>query len=176
MEAELDTVQNANFDQAFLTEADVGQTLGLLLERQALETRRYEGEASIGAMNRAQLAIYIETGQFAAELDELDTNVSPETEVYRYEVSQVTETFVINQAIPLQEGFDSYLGFVYLALTPEGGDILETLLCEATDIDTATPEPITFEPPTSSGVTASCPEGWVAMPNYDQGESTMPRN
>lgn len=163
MDAELDNVQNANFDQAFLTKADVGQTLVQLFEQQTLEARRYEGESHIRAMKRAQMATHIETGQFAAQLEELQIGIPLETEAYRYEILQVTETFVVHQAIPLQEGLNSYLGFVYLALTPEGGDVLETLLCESADINAATLEPIAFEPPTSSEVIASCPKGWVAI-------------
>ncbi|NER84270.1 MAG: hypothetical protein F6K42_32990 [Leptolyngbya sp. SIO1D8] len=158
--AELDGVQNANFDQAFLTQTDVGPVLGQLFEAQDMLDRQMAGSTSIGAMNRAQQAYYLEYSQFAEELDVLGVGIPPETETYRYVISQVTANFVIQQAIALEADFNHYLGLVYVVRDAGGRLQTQALLCRSADASTDPLAPIAFEPPANNETEVFCPDGW----------------
>ncbi|MGB3204811.1 MAG: type IV pilin-like G/H family protein [Crinalium sp.] len=55
-------------------------------DAQANKPRKSIAEQYIGILNRAQQAYYLETGKFAADLDELGIITTSETEFYRYQI------------------------------------------------------------------------------------------
>ena len=161
MEAELEGAQNANFEQALLTKAEVVETLIQLSEDQSNRAKHAEGKTLMGSINRAQQVHYLENLEFAAQVDDLGLGILSETDAYRYDVAQLEEKFVINRAVSLQDELDSYLGIVYVGPTEVAGEFSTyTILCESAGASPEAAESITFEPPDSYDVEVPCPAGW----------------
>jgi prepilin-type N-terminal cleavage/methylation domain-containing protein len=57
---------------------------------QANKARQSEATTYVGSMNRGQQAYYLEKGQFAAKLVELELGIPEKTEFYDYKVGNVT--------------------------------------------------------------------------------------
>ncbi|MGD1931864.1 MAG: pentapeptide repeat-containing protein [Leptolyngbyaceae cyanobacterium] len=159
-DADIVDVQNANFDGAILTQADVSTTLGSLYEQSEMQVWQVEAQSYLGAMNRAQQAYYLEASEFARELSLLQVGIPQITEGYRYGVAQIADDHVINRAVPLQENLVAYMGIAYLTTTTNGEVFSTALLCEA-EPDSPNPNiAITFTPPAQADIVATCPDGW----------------
>ncbi|MEL6399247.1 MAG: pentapeptide repeat-containing protein [Cyanobacteria bacterium J06607_6] len=159
-EADIVDVQNADFDGAILTQADVSTTLGSLYEQSEMQVWQGEAQSYLGAMNRGQQAYYLEASEFARELSLLQVGIPQITEGYRYGVAQIADDHVINRAVPLQENLVAYMGIAYLTTTTNGEVFSTALLCEA-EPDSPNPNTaIAFTPPAQANVVATCPDGW----------------
>ena len=159
-EADIVDVQNADFDGAISTQADVSTILSSLYEQSEMQVWQREAQSSLGAMNRGQQAYYLEASEFARELSLLQVGIPQITEGYRYGVAQIADDHVINRAVPLQENLVAYMGIAYLTTTMNGEGISATLLCEA-QLDNPSPNTaIAFTPPAQDDVAVTCPDGW----------------
>ncbi len=66
---------------------------------QASKAQEAEGKSLVGAMNRSQQRVYLETGEFAADLLSLELGIQPKTKYYEYGVVlKPGETWVTNKA------------------------------------------------------------------------------
>jgi len=140
--------KNADFSKAYRTLSDVRQAELEPLQRAAKQT--------VGSMNRAQQAYYLEEEKFATNIEDLGIGIRTETESYRYEIIPQEEgaNHAIAVARARQEGLKSYTGVV--AARSENQDWLTfAQICE-------TVEP-SQEPPTvlklSEGSEIECPAG-----------------
>ena len=159
-DADIIDVQNADFENALLNQADVGSTLVSLYEQSDMQVWQLEAQSFLGAMNRAQQAYYLELSEFARELSLLQVGIPQITEGYRYGVAQIADDHVINRAVPLQENLTAYVGITYLTTTTNGEVISTALLCEAQPDNPSPNTAIAFTPPAQDDVAVTCPDGW----------------
>jgi type IV pilus assembly protein PilA len=98
---------------------------------QVSKAQEAEGKSIVGAMNRSQQRVYLETGDFAEDLAALELGIQPKTKYYEYGVVRKPgEIWVTNKADALTgSSRRSYAGVVGVQ-----AEQLTTgsLLCEAT--------------------------------------------
>jgi hypothetical protein len=79
------------------------------------ETKTKQGDRginNIGAMNRAQQAVYTETGKWAASMDRLGGGIKSQTKQYDYLI-KVVDGGVKNIALPREKNLRAYIGIVW---------------------------------------------------------------
>jgi uncharacterized protein YjbI with pentapeptide repeats len=129
--ASLRDVQNADLSEAYRTEREA-----------RLVSLQTQAKNSLGAMNRAQQAYYLEQQQFATAIDDLGLGLESDTEFYRYEIlpSDESSPSVTMVAIPKIEGLKSYRGVVFGVESPAYEGITPVAqLCEAEQPSTEPP-------------------------------------
>jgi Type IV pilin-like G and H, putative len=125
-------------------------------QEQVAEDSSYDAESNMGAINRAQQALYLETEAFTGNLEELAIGVEPETDFYRYSLTVRSPKFVTSQALSQVEGGSDYVGGVVAIQDVDGYPITITILCKSEAIAGQLPEPPTFH---DIAETLTCPPG-----------------
>ncbi|MEM8546203.1 MAG: pentapeptide repeat-containing protein [Cyanobacteria bacterium P01_H01_bin.119] len=156
-------VQNADFDAALMTQADVRSMLIGLYEQREIESQQNQAQSTLGAMNRSQQAYYLEQDEFARDLTLLQVGISQNIDGYRYGVAQIADDHVINRAVPLQDSLVAYMGIVYLTTLENGEVVSAPLLCAAEPDNPSPDTAITFVPHTQDTIAAKCPNGWRTL-------------
>lgn len=106
--ASLKGIKNADLGNAFLT-AEAGQ------QKPAEQTAK----STVGSMNRAQQAYYLENSRFAQTIAELGIGVAPDSDFYSYRIFTYPDRqkAVMLAAVPKKNGFKTYIGWVNIVRT-----------------------------------------------------------
>ncbi len=156
------TIGSFNDIQAIDIEAEIRRSQEMsdakmaACQAQAAEDSSYDAEYSMGAINRAQQAFYLETEAFTANLEELAIGVEPETDFYRYSLTVRSPKFVTSQALSQTEGGFDFVGGVAVIESGDGYAETITILCKSEAIAGQLPAPPTFN---EAAKTLSCPAG-----------------
>lgn len=161
--ADLATVQNGDFEDALLSQADVRSTLLGAYKQSELHSLQLQSQSFLGVMNRAQQVYYLESNEFARNLSMLQLGIPQTTDGYRYGVAQIADDHVINRAVPLQDGLADYIGIAYLTTTADDEVISAALLCEAEPDNPSPNTAIAFTIPAQAQSEAICPDGWRTL-------------
>lgn len=103
------------------------------------KAKQAEGRQTIGRMNRAQQAYFLEKSTFSQSLEQLEAGIKAETANYQYS-TRATATSAFNYAIARQgtNNIKSYVGAVFLvsekSIDPKANKDKQTtlaILCEA---------------------------------------------
>lgn len=76
--------------------------------------RQDEAKSTIGSINRAQQAYYLEQGRFTSQFGQLGIGVPSETNFYSYKIARAEPKRTIATAAAKQTGLRSYAGVVYV--------------------------------------------------------------
>lgn len=120
-----------------------------------------EAKTYVGTMNRAQQAVFLETGKFASTIAALSIGIRDESENYKYQIIVLDPKKAVQQiSLPKKNNLKSYIGLVYTANLK--GNLSEpttfNLLCES---KTPTKTPAKFQ----LTATPKCPEGYIDISN-----------
>ncbi len=108
---------------------------------QAQRAKESEGRNYTGTMMRAQQAYFLENGEYAPTIEQLELGLAAETELYLYRIELASDpTAVFIYAEPRDETLRGFVGAIY---NPDG-DVGETGFCESDVRGQAPPEPPTF--------------------------------
>ncbi|MEB3294411.1 MAG: pentapeptide repeat-containing protein [Synechococcales bacterium] len=113
---------------------------------------------TVGTMNRAQQAHYLEFNRFGAKLKDLQIGRKEESETYSYRVFAYADRkgAVMNAAVPKREGLPTYLGFI--SLQNDGAETTtRAILCESTEAKAILPP---LPRPLPKGAITKCPNGF----------------
>jgi len=128
------------------------------LIKQADKAKQVEAKLSVGAMNRAQQAYYLENTVFANSLSELGIGVQSQTDDYDYSI-QINNSIATNNGVSREISLKSYVGVTYLNIfaTPVGTveSVTITILCESPGAGVGTQQTMT---------SGACPTGWILLP------------
>ncbi len=123
-----------------------------------------QAKAYIGAMNRGQQAILLETGQFAGAIEGIGLGLKAESAGYTYRVVPQADPArsVVHLAIAKSAGAMSFLGLVYVVVDGSGEKLSIVQIC-------ATSQPLTALPvlgaaPQKDGDPIGCPDGFTPIP------------
>ncbi|NJP09078.1 MAG: general secretion pathway protein GspH [Leptolyngbyaceae cyanobacterium RU_5_1] len=110
-------------------------TITLPAFSQRTETAK-QAITTIGSMNRAQQAFFLERNQFVAQKDfnQLGLGISPQTPNYTYRIAGggPKATIVTNQAIPRVNGLKAYIGGAKVGMVLQTSEATTlAVLCEA---------------------------------------------
>ena len=121
---------------------------------QASRAREIEASNYLGAMNRSQQTHYLEYGEFASSLEEMDLGFQPETDTYRYEVVLQTDSTDIAYmtAIPQEEELPAMASAVFAL---ENASTV-AIICISNGTNPKPPAMATLDIDTE---TATCPTG-----------------
>jgi type IV pilus assembly protein PilA len=102
---------------------------------QSNRARESEGIASVGALNKAQQAFYLQNGRFAEDMTELNAGIPATTTNYTYSTSS-TATGVTSRATSTASllpgsSLRGYVGLIQLAVNENGEASSEAILCES---------------------------------------------
>ena len=113
---------------------------------QANKAKQSEARNNIGAVNRAQQARYLESGEFAVGTNGfslLGIGIPTQTVNYLYDLTGPTpKERAQNQATPAQANLKPYVGIVFTATDAGGQNTTRAIACEGTLA------PVTITPPT----------------------------
>jgi hypothetical protein len=122
-----------------------------------------QAKAYVGAMNRGQQAILLETGQFAGSIEGIGLGLKAESEAYTYRVVPQADPkrSVMNLAIAKVPGAVSFVGLVYVVVDGAGEKSSIVQIC-------LTPKPWTAVPTLGAGPQKEsdpivCPNGFTAI-------------
>ncbi len=123
-----------------------------------------QAKAYIGAMNRGQQAILLETGQFAGSIEGIGLGLKAESEGYTYRVVPQADPArsVVNLAIAKAPEGVSFLGLVYVVVDGVGEKLSIVQICSTTQGLTAVP-PLGVAPQ-KDGDPIVCPDGFTPIP------------
>jgi Type IV pilin-like G and H, putative len=126
------------------------------------EAQAGQAKAYIGAMNRGQQAILLETSQFAGSIEGIGLGLKAESEAYTYRVVPQADPkrSVANLAIAKGTG-ESFLGLVYVVVDRSGEKSSIVQIC-------STSQPLTTVPSLGAGPQKEsdpivCPNGFTAI-------------
>jgi serine/threonine protein kinase len=93
--------------------------------------KQAEARQTVGAMNRAQKAYFLESNEFAASIQELGIGIRTQTQNYQYSI-RATPLAVFTYATPREKKIKGYVGAVFLTSGDKSkGEIVTVqLLCE----------------------------------------------
>ncbi|MBW4418414.1 MAG: type IV pilin-like G/H family protein [Myxacorys californica WJT36-NPBG1] len=147
---------------------------------QANKAKQSEAKTTVGSMNRAQQALYMEKGAFASssaeDFGKLGLGVATETTNYKYTISgggksgagtsATVATLVTNQAQPITNAIKAYVGGVQqgsISATSEATTLVR--LCEATKAKGVTGFPTGAQTVTGTtdGTPPTCPTDYEAL-------------
>jgi prepilin-type N-terminal cleavage/methylation domain-containing protein len=107
---------------------------------QTNKARQVEARNSIGAMNRAQQAYYLENSSFTKELTDLGIGQKATTENYDYSIPTGTDTVAQNKAVAKADTLKGYTGGVFATAAGAGQEsVTSAIVCEADAAGTAAP-------------------------------------
>ncbi len=122
-----------------------------------------QAKAYIGAMNRGQQAVLLETNQFAGSIEGIGLGLKAESEAYTYRVVPQADPTrsVANLAIAKVPGDVSFLGLVYVVVDGAGEKSSIVQIC-------STDQPLTTVPTLGPGPQQEsdpivCPNGFTAI-------------
>ena len=128
-----------------------------------IKARESEGRFSIGSMNRAQEAYYLENEKFTTEL-------SPQSEIQNYDFAIVpmsnTTEGIMHIAQAKREDIKSYLGLVYAVKVDESDSkITIAQVCESkTNVSlTSIPEILNLHKDIKKSEDIKCPSGFESL-------------
>ncbi|WP_346291270.1 type IV pilin-like G/H family protein [Sphaerothrix gracilis] len=101
-----------------------------------------EGQTILSTLNRAQTAYYLETGEFATDIETLDANLPTATDQYRYEIMLTDPGKAVAIAVAQQPELVSYTAAVYVVSAD--GDTLDGI-CKTATASTVPPAVPTLE-------------------------------
>jgi Type IV pilin-like G and H, putative len=123
-----------------------------------------QAKAYIGAMNRGQQAVLLETNQFAGSIEAIGLGLKSDSEAYTYRVVPQADPTrsVVNLAIAKAPGGVSFLGLVYVVVDGSGEKLSIVQIC-------STSQPLTTLPalgvaPQKDGDPIVCPDGFTKIP------------
>jgi len=130
-----------------------------IIPSQVNRARQSEGKTYVSSMNRSQQAFFIENGKFASNLVELALGISPETELYKYQVLLLdSKKGVQNIGLAKKDGLKSYTGLSYTKFIPETKEENTfALLCESIKPTRS------FPPKFNLTNSPTCPKGYVDL-------------
>lgn len=117
---------------------------------QTNKAKQVEARNNVGAMNRAQQAVYLEQNQFATNMPQLGVGIPTATTNYKYGFQKTGDTNVANIATARKANLKPYVGLVWTQ-TINNQSTTQALLCEQTNPATATDTP----PANTSGTTCT---------------------
>jgi Type IV pilin-like G and H, putative len=122
-----------------------------------------QAKAYVGAMNRGQQAVLLETNQFAGSIEAIGLGLKAESEGYTYRVVPQADPArsVVNLAIAKGAG-ESFLGLVYVVADGSGEKSSIVQICSTTQGLTAVP-PLGVAPQ-KDGDPIVCPDGFTPIP------------
>lgn len=99
-----------------------------------------QAKQTIGSMNRAQQAYYLENSKFGTTIESLGVGIKPETEQYRYQIIPQGDgtKSVIMTATAKNPELKSYTGAVFVVKSTTGENLQLTQIC-VTDQPSSTP-------------------------------------
>jgi hypothetical protein len=113
---------------------------------QANRARESEADNYVGAVLWGQQAYFLEAEQFTADLTNLEINLPPETENYRYEIElgPAGQAALVTATAKLPE-LRSFTGVAYaIAAAPDEFPSLDTILCISDEPQQSPPAPPQF--------------------------------
>jgi Type IV pilin-like G and H, putative len=120
-------------------------------------------QAYVGAMNRGQQAVFLETNQFAGSIEAIGLGLKAESEDYTYRVVAQADPArsVVNLAMAKGAGAMSFLGLVYVVVDGAGEKSSIVQIC-------STLQPLTALPtlgvaPQKDDDPIVCPDGFTAI-------------
>ncbi len=122
-----------------------------------------QAKAYIGAMNRGQQAVLLESGQFAGSIEAIGLGLKTESEGYTYRVVPQADPArsVVNLAIAKGAG-ESFLGLVYVVVDGSGEKSSIVQICSTSQGITALPA--LGVAPQKDGDPIICPDGFAPIP------------
>lgn len=127
---------------------------------QAGKAQEAEGKTIVGTLNRAQQRAYLEKGQFAEEIDDLEIGVPKQTNYYQFAVS-VADGTATNKAIAAPGRPNrAYAGVVSVA-SVNGAPVTVTEVCQSTQRGLAAIGNGTLS---ADGSRVVCPAGMTPLP------------
>ncbi len=128
---------------------------------QANRAKASEAKTSVGAMNRAQQAHFLENQAFASSIEELQLGLPSQTANYTYAMAvQPDNASVIITATPVEEPLKRYTGAVFAIEESPGLTTTVTEICESSELGDALP---TLNLETG---TVDCPPGSTSIDAY----------
>jgi type IV pilus assembly protein PilA len=122
-----------------------------------------QAKAYVGAMNRGQQAILLETNQFAGSIEAIGLGLKSDSEAYTYRVVPQADPArsVVNLAIAKSPGGVSFLGLVYVVVDGAGEKSSIVQICSTTQPLTALPA--LGVAPQKDADPIVCPNGFTAI-------------
>jgi serine/threonine protein kinase len=114
----------------------------------------------IGALNRAQQAVYLENGQFTTDLTVLGMDINTDKANYRYSIRTTDNgQAVLNYALSKNSALKSYVGIIGTTLgnTATSEALTVAIACESYIPTTLLPEPNKDK---SGAIKLECPKGY----------------
>ena len=117
----------------------------------------------INLLNRAQQVYYLENGQFANTLQQLEIATNLETALYTYQIVPSSDRAlgVAITARPKDQGLPSYIGSVFVT-TVDGFETTVSGICQSEQPATS-PPPMPI-PPSADSMEIQCPAGSRLLP------------
>lgn len=103
---------------------------------QTNKAKQVEARNNIGAMNRAQQAVYLEQNDFASTMTGLGVGIPTLTSNYTYSFNDISETNVGNIATARKVNLKPYAGLVWTEVI-NNQSTTQAVLCEENDPATA---------------------------------------
>lgn len=127
------------------------------LKEQADRDSQLEAKQYIEIMNRGNQANYTKYNLFGNNLEEFITGLPEETRNYSYKIRVVDENNMVQSvAIPKRDGLKSYIGVVYVELSPINTINTKSIICESDQPTQKVPnQPVLF-----STQAINCPAGY----------------
>lgn len=96
---------------------------------QANKAKQVEARNNVGAMNRAQQAVYLEKQTFASTMADLGVGIPTATVNYQYDFKNASGTGVANLASTLKANLKPYSGLVWTQVI-DNQSTTQAILCE----------------------------------------------
>lgn len=127
------------------------------LKEQADRDSQLEAKQYIEIMNRGNQASYTQYNVFKNNLEEFIKGLPEETRNYRYNIRVIDEKNMVQSvAIPKRDGLKSYIGVVYVELSPINTINTKSIICESDQPTQKVPnQPVLFS---TQGI--NCPAGY----------------
>jgi type II secretory pathway pseudopilin PulG len=132
---------------------------------QANKAKQSEAKQYVGAINRAQQAVFAEKASFSTNISDLRLGIKSETDNYKYQIPQKSNnSVVVAVAEPKKSDIKGYVGIVAIEK-----DSTSTLFCEQSQASTSFPNLSTIVNQKSPGNNVvQCPAGYKALEGYPQ--------
>lgn len=159
--AETIGLTGADLVYAWQTPSELGAWLIAQFTKTTEKAVATEAKITVGAMNRAQQAYYLEENKFSRTLEDLQIGLVEETDRYYYRIAPLGNNGVMQYADPKSDQHIAYLGGVFVS-EDISGDYATTvaILCEPSVKTAIFTPPL---PPSEPGQSPRCPENWQPL-------------
>ena len=175
LDAVVENTQGGDFSQAIFSNQEIAEAIAPMFLQQAIAAYESEARTSVGSLNRAQQAYFVEREQFSPTIADLQLGMTEETEQYHYSITQTRADLTVQAAVPKRDDLMTYLGMVYLQADEATGEaVTVAVLCvsnlPATPIPTI-PAQASLPSDADDLGGRSCPEGFWDYQTGVAGES-----